>query len=155
MHLKKLEAVADLRGFDINKLKPKDKNGVEHPLGLWENDGTYEEFITLGAKRYAYRENGELHITVSGVNKKSGVNALKNDINNFSNNLLFNYDDCGKLVMTYLNDMSSITLQDGYTSNYKYGINARPTTYKMSLTDDYIDLIDTINDKPHLKILGV
>lgn len=155
VHLKKLEAIADLRGFDMNKLKPKDKNGVEHPLGLWEDDGTYEEFITLGAKRYAYRENGELHITVSGVNKKSGVNALKNDINNFSNNLLFNYDDCGKLVMTYLNDMPSITLQDGYTSNYKYGINARPTTYKMSLTDDYIDLIDTINDKPHLKILGV
>ena len=155
VHLEKLETVADLRGFDINKLKPKDKNGVEHPCGLWENDGSYEEFITLGAKRYAYRENGELHITVSGVNKKSGVNALKNDINNFNNDLLFDYDDCGKLVMTYLNDMPSITLQDGYTSNYKYGINARPTTYKMSLTDDYIDLIDTINDKPHLKILGV
>lgn len=47
-----------------------DKHGVTHYMGVYENEGVYEKFITLGSKRYAYIKDGKLSITVSGVSKK-------------------------------------------------------------------------------------
>ena len=48
-----------------------DNKGHTHTIGQLEDDGFYEKFITLGAKKYFYEENGEKHITVSGVPKNA------------------------------------------------------------------------------------
>lgn len=62
--------------LDINKFMPEDIKGRKHIIGLFENESeknqefTYKEFVTLGAKKYAYKDfNNEIHITVSGVPK--------------------------------------------------------------------------------------
>lgn len=61
-----------------------DREGREHPIGVFEFDGHYKQFITQGAKRYAYIDDTEckyaktcpnyskckMHITVSGVTKQ-------------------------------------------------------------------------------------
>lgn len=52
--IEKIEKVCNELDIDINKFKPKDTKGIEHCLGLFDNDGEYEEFITQGAKKYAY-----------------------------------------------------------------------------------------------------
>jgi hypothetical protein len=70
-----LEAIARynaLRETDSkkNKAYATDKNGITHYMGVYENEGIYEQFITLGAKRYAFIKNGEMDLTVSGVSKK-------------------------------------------------------------------------------------
>ena len=72
--LDRIQKVCDERGIDINKFKPKDVKGKERWLGIFDNDGTYSEFITQGAKKCAYRdkEDNEIHITVAGVPKKRG-----------------------------------------------------------------------------------
>lgn len=58
---------------------PKTKNGVEKWIGVWEDDGEYKTFRTIGAKRYMYEDsNGKLSFTISGVNKKYGVPFLLN-----------------------------------------------------------------------------
>ena len=66
-----------------------DKHGNRHHMGVYENDGVYDEFITWGAKKYAYiarDKDGDpyLSITIAGVNKKKGaeelVQAAKEDI---------------------------------------------------------------------------
>src|SRR5699024_577216 len=50
-----------------------DKKGKTHYLGVYEYDGYYTEFKTMGAKKYAYRtEDGSLHTTIAGVVKKIG-----------------------------------------------------------------------------------
>ena len=61
-----------------------------------------EEFITLGAKRYAKRDKftHELKITISGVPKK-GVVSLNNDLNEFKPGKVFKGTDSGKLQHTY------------------------------------------------------
>lgn len=44
-----------------------DQKGKNKYIGIWEEDGTYEKFITQGSKRYAYENNEKIHVTVSGV----------------------------------------------------------------------------------------
>ena len=41
-----------------------------------EADGVYDQFVTMGAKKYAYMEAGKIGITVAGVNKKLGAIEL-------------------------------------------------------------------------------
>lgn len=53
-----------------NNAMANDPHGIIHYMGVYENEGVYQEFITLGAKRYAYRKNGKIDLTVSGVSKK-------------------------------------------------------------------------------------
>ena len=63
-----------------------DPAGVEHYMGVFEPDGVYPEFATLGAKKYAYTlppkikngvdVNAGTHVTIAGVNKKEGGKEL-------------------------------------------------------------------------------
>ena len=154
--LKKVEKVAKERNIPLEYFIPTDINGEKHIIGAWEKDGEYSEFRTWGAKRYCYRDkkDGKLHLTVSGVNKKKGVNALNNDINTFKDGLVFDEDSCGKLLMSYIYDMPSVTLSDGYKTWERYGINARPNTYKMGLAGDFETLLRIIANKPQLEILN-
>ena len=70
--IERIQKVCDEREIDINKFKPKDVKGKERWLGVFDNDGNYSEFITQGAKKYAYRvkKDNEIHITVAGVPKQ-------------------------------------------------------------------------------------
>jgi hypothetical protein len=67
-----IRKVSKDRGIPIERFSPKDKDGIEHTLGLFELDGLYSEFIHQGAKKYAYRKtkDNSMHITVSGVPKQ-------------------------------------------------------------------------------------
>lgn len=58
--------------IDFEKYQPKDIKGKKHLIGLFENDGNYDAFITQGAKKYAYidSEDKEIHITVSRCTEK-------------------------------------------------------------------------------------
>lgn len=136
---------------DVAMLRPVDSKGKAHPLGVFEYEETYKTFTSLGAKRYAYEDaNGDLHITVSGVNKKKGVNALNGNIKNFTDGLVFDYDNCGKLISTYISDQRPLKWQAGkydeYISSNKHAINLQPTTYTMSLERDYVELLSMIAD---------
>lgn len=68
--------------IDINRLNDRlmkkaiaaaayadDRKGQRHYIGLFEDDGHYDQFITQGAKRYAYMTDGHLGVTVAGVSK--------------------------------------------------------------------------------------
>ena len=55
-----------------------DTHGVTHYMGVYEQERSYMQFKTLGAKKYAYRyDDGKLGITVSGVDKKKGAKELE------------------------------------------------------------------------------
>ena len=86
-----LTAIMNERKIPEEMYNPVDINGNKHLLGLFEVDGKYKEFKTLGAKRYIYTTdkkgkdgvqlyNGDfLHATVAGCNKVTFATALKND----------------------------------------------------------------------------
>lgn len=70
----KIKKVSDELEIDINKFCPLDSKGIKHELGVFDHDAFYKEFITQGAKKYAYidSKDNKIHITVSGVPKKRG-----------------------------------------------------------------------------------
>lgn len=52
--------------------------GKEYTLGIWEQDGHYKEFKSLGAKKYAYiDDNDKFHITVAGLSKSKARDYLE------------------------------------------------------------------------------
>lgn len=138
-----LTAMCKYYDIDIGETAPCDPKGNKHQIGLWEIDANYQEFKTLGAKRYAYREAGtnKLKITVSGVKSSTGRKALKDDLNNFKKDMLFDYDHSGKMISCYEDDQPELTFRDCdgnmFTSTQKHGIALMPTTYKMTIDPIY------------------
>lgn len=140
----------------IDDLKPKDKNGIEHPIGYFEDDGLYTEFCTLGAKKYCYRDKeGVLHLTVSGINKKHGVDALHDDIRNFNVNMKWGYKESGKLTHYYNDNQEPFSYIDNEGNevecDLKYSIILQPTTYNMSITERYETYLKMIEEMEMIK----
>ena len=144
--VEKLKIAMDYHKIPMSMTCPKTPKGKPKQIGIYDTENPYYEFKTLGAKRYAYTyaPDGQVHITVSGVNKSEGEKALK-DIRDFTPKFVFEPGYTKKLIFTYLSDMPYILWQQGeydeYLSKQRYGINALPTTYKMSISDEYMDLL--------------
>lgn len=141
---------ADMLGIPRDEFCPKDKYGIPHRLGIFDDDGQYKKFKTLGAKKYCYVDNNdELHMTVSGV-RKSAVSQL-HDIDDFKDGTVFDVEHAQKLIMTYVDDMPPIVWNKGqydeFYSNYKHGICAQPTTYSLGITDDYESILTMVQNK--------
>lgn len=141
---------ADMLGIPRDKFCPLDKNGIPHRLGIFDDDGQYKKFKTLGAKKYCYVDNEDkLHMTVSGV-RKGAVSQL-HDIEDFKDGTVFDVEHAQKLIMTYVDDMSPIVWNKGqydeFHSNYQHGICAQPTTYSLGITDDYESILTMVQNK--------
>ena len=97
-----------LRKLQANGYGAVEYKGKTYILGQAVTEGLadcYTEFRVLGAKRYCGRsaEDGNLHITVAGVPKKTGAKCLKDNINNFTKGFCFDGKTTGKLQHTYIN----------------------------------------------------
>ena len=151
----RLKAMCEYHGIDYDDTRPPDPDGVIHPLGVLEPEDDCVEFRTLGAKKYIEKrivtdkETGKkskkLFMTISGVNK-GAVECLKGDINNFKDGFEFDKDhpSVHKLEHTYLTDMQPVMWPGGYYSDFKYGINMRPTGYKLSKPNVYKSAIEVM-----------
>lgn len=143
--------------YDISysQATPKNIKGEIKLLGIWEYEGMYNKFKTLGAKRYIYYMNDKLNITISGVNKKNGVDYLywkyknvDNIFKNFNEGLIFpsNYDDgkngSGKLTHTYLDEYQTGFITDYLGNTEKYveysSVHLEPCSYELSLDDMFL-----------------
>lgn len=121
-----------------------DKFGVTHFMEIYENDGYYDNFITLGAKRYAYTEKGsqQTHITVSGVQKKKGGAEIDSHggITAFRDGFIFR--DAGRLETVYSDNPVTKQIRiENHDIEITSNVTLRPTTYNMSLTDEYKNLL--------------
>lgn len=148
----KISKVANFYDIDINRFSPIDCDGIPHKIGLFDKDGEYLYFKTLGAKKYSYVDKAkkELHITVAGV-PKEGVVALKNDINNFNDNLFFNASDTGKKQIFYNDEQPTLKVID-YLGNSaiiseKKGICLMPCSYTLSKSLVYAPKLSDISSK--------
>ena len=128
----------------------KDANGKVHYMGVYEPDGEYKRFITLGAKRYAYEDQrGELHITIAGVSKKAGAMEL-GKLENMKPGFMFK--NSGKTASRYVDEPPMETFWIKDDSGKMNFIEITPyilieeTTYLMSLTDEYMDLIGILEN---------
>lgn len=124
----------------------KDQKGNTHYLGVYEHDGSYIRFITLGAKKYAYEDERGLHITIAGVGKKKGAEELLKHGGLDALKIGFTFEDAGGTESVY-ND----TDYGEYCPDPEHpdksiiigrNIVIRPSTYTVGLTMEYLRVID-------------
>lgn len=125
----------------------KDPNGHDHYMGVFEDEGIAQEFITYGAKKYAYTdEKGKLHITVAGVIKNSGARELEayGGIRAFKPDFIF--VESGGLEAVY-NDFPEIRSYEieGHTIDITSNVVLRPSTYTLGITSEYEYLLKISN----------
>lgn len=130
---------------------PKTIEGVPKPLGVWDNEGVYSRFKTLGAKRYATEKDGKFSITVSGVNKKYAAPYLVETygvdgcFDAFDDELKIPADRTGKMTHTYIDERKTGLIRDflGVVAHYDElsGVHLENAEYSLSLSDAYIDYL--------------
>lgn len=114
-------------------------DGTVQMLGMAEPDGSYPQFVTMGAKKYAYHdEDGKLHITVAGVNKRKGAVELERmgGLEAFREGTTF--VEAGGNELHY-NDHPEITNYrvDGHDLPITRNVVIRPSTYTLGLRPEY------------------
>lgn len=135
--------------FDrVNKRKMKEglsykattNKGKVKYLGVFEKEETAKRFITLGAKKYCYEgQDGDLHLTVSGVTKAKGAKEL-GKIENFK--IGFNFTIAGGTRIAY-NDAydNGEIIADGRHLRIGRNCTILDTTYKLGIADEYERLL--------------
>lgn len=138
--------------LSIDYACPKDNKGRIRNLGVWDYEGIYTRFKTLGAKRYLVETNGKFSLTVSGVNKKFAIPYMLTQSNNifdiFNENLVIPKGHTGKKILTYIDDEISGKLVDYNGIEYSYkelsSIHMEDTSYNFSMSQVYLDFIKGI-----------
>lgn len=150
-----LEKALEFHGIDKSLIRPKTIKGIEKPLGVWDFEGTYTRFKTLGAKRYMFEKDDQINITVSGLNKKVCVPYLLNKygkkvFENFNDELYIPPEYTGKNTHTYIDEC-----KEGYLTDYKgvkayykemSSVHLSPSDYSLSLSKEYSDYIANVKD---------
>lgn len=156
----------DLRAYS-------EKDNKKYYLGIWDYEGKYERFKTLGAKKYCtvkkkkYRKrNGvnsvqinvkpnkkfikecskklfKLETTVSGMSKKLGAKAV-GSIENFE--IGKTYHNIGRTV-SYYNDENIHTITiNGEEIVTASNIGIVETTYTLGVTNEYWEIIENVKE---------
>lgn len=151
--IRKLKKACEYHNIDFSLCSPKTVTGKVKTLGVWDFDGDYDIFKTIGAKRYIVKNSHDksINITVAGVNKKIAVPYLlekygENGIfTKFDDNLIVPSDYSGKNTFTYIDESVS-----GYVVDYlgnecafyeRSGAHLEKADFTMSMSEQYVDYL--------------
>lgn len=124
----------------------KDPSGELHYMGVFEDDGHYAEFKTLGAKKYAYNyePGGKTYVTIAGVTKRKGGKELDKfgGLSAFSPGFVF--VEAGGTESIY-NDNPEIGVieREGRQIAITPNIVIKDSTYTLGITAEYESLLNS------------
>lgn len=165
----KIKKASEYQNIDISMFKPKTINGKVKTIGVWEDEGKYNLFKTLGAKRYITfreesfrKEDGDLIVewtepsyilTLAGANKRMSIAYLRltgKPFDNFDDELIIPSDRSGRLALKYIDDETEGDVVDINGIPYHYhelsSIHMEPTQYDLSISDEFIKYLWGIKD---------
>lgn len=123
-----------------------DPAGHAHYLGVMEPDGQYDQFATLGAKKYAYVEGGKLGITIAGVNKKKGAEELAEagGLPKFKEGFVFRK---GGGTESKYNDEPEVSeiIRDGQKVEITANVYISDSEYTLGVTGEYRMILERAN----------
>lgn len=116
-------------------------------LGLFDKEKGYDEFVTLGAKKYAFNQNGKIGITVAGLNKKSGAKELelKGGLSNFK--IGTEFFDSGRKTVYYNDDKKHFLIVQGCKIENASNIALVDTTYTLGMTDVMLSILNGLESE--------
>ena len=118
----------------------KDASGKTHYMGVFEIEKTMDRFVTLGAKKYCFEEDGKLKITIAGVGKKKGAKEL-GSIENFKVGFVFRDAGGNEVVYNDVVPEETVTV-NGHQIELTKNVYIGPSEYTLGVTDEYQKLID-------------
>lgn len=155
MIIKKLKTMCNTYKIDFSDVSPYTIENEQKIIGLWDFDGHYKKFKTLGAKRYmVLTDKDELKITIAGVNKKTGAEYLKtkkDPFESFTDELVIPKEYSGKKTLTYSNDSftEEVTDYNGITAVVSESTwsHMESVDFSLNMTDAYMELITYVQQK--------
>lgn len=116
-------------------------------LGLYDKEKGYSEFITLGAKKYAFKQSNKIGITVAGLNKKSGAQELerKGGLSNFK--IGTEFFDSGRKTVYYNDDKKHFLTVQGCKIENASNIALVDTTYTLGMTDVMLSILNGLESE--------
>ena len=140
-----------IRNSTANGAFASDRFGEVHYMGVFEDDGLYERFVTYGAKKYAYeayetdKKTGELklktHITIAGVSKAKGAEELVAAGGLDALKIDFVFRSAGGTESVYNDRPGGLRIIDGHELYVYPNVCIVDSTYTLSLSDDYSALV--------------
>lgn len=140
--------------LDPELIAPLTIEGKRKPLGVYEIDGKYKRFKTLGAKRYLYEDlEGKIKMVVAGLPKKPGHDFIvkyKDPFKVFTKDMHVPESEAGKQTATYIDYETEGDIRDylgnvGHYHEYS-SIHLEETSYNLSIADEYVNYILSIDD---------
>lgn len=116
-----------------------DKAGKQYYLGLYDYEGTYKQFITMGAKKYAYVDNADqLHITVAGCGKSKGAKELaeRGGLEAFKEGFTFYEAGGTESIYNDIRDPFKVNI-DGHSLLITSNVLIKESTYTLGVTGEY------------------
>lgn len=161
-----IETALKHHGIDLSLAKPKTIKGIEKPLGIFEFDGHYMKFKTLGAKRYMVQYSfdarnkknkmGKFELTVAGLNKGKACDFITKfkrktaPFDFFRWGMYIPEDYTGKLTHTYIDNTISaiVTDKDGFSVRVTElsSVHLSKQDYKLSIGKKYAEFLKGKSD---------
>lgn len=145
----------DFKEFNKEKIKRSEDHGAfafdtkgnKYYLGELEHDAEYKEFITMGAKKYAFvKPDNTIGITVAGVNKIKGAEELSTHggLKSFKEGFIFR--EAGGTESVY-NDTPEIDyiIREGRKVPITSNLYITDSTYTLGITGEYAAIIEKAN----------
>lgn len=122
-------------------------------IGVWDDEGEYDRFKTLGAKRYLTEKDGKFVLTVAGTNKKKSMNYLVSTgmpFTEFSDGLVIPRDKSGRNILSYIDypTAGSIVDYNGVPYSYKElsSVHMEASEYHLSQSQAFIDYLKGLKE---------
>ena len=154
--IKKMELMCDYYKLDVNDLRPKNIQGIEKPIGVWDFEGTSEKFKTLGAKRYLTLTDNKLELTVAGLSKKNGLEYMIEQCGGnyhkvfdyFNDELYIPAERTGKMTHTYIDESITFIATDYLGNSTEVtthsGVHLESVDFTLSLSKQYANFIKQV-----------
>ena len=137
------------------RTRPKTIEGVEKPIGVWDYEGHYTRFKTLGAKRYLWeKESGQQQITIAGLGKRVALEYMQSQQQDifdfFSDAMYIPKGYAGKMIHTYIDFPSKGKVKDylGVIGEFEESssIYMEPADYSLSIGREYAQFLYNVRE---------
>lgn len=159
-----IKFIGENKFIDTNKQLPEFMNDCPElsDLGRFDYEGAYDEFITLGAKKYCYKKKGKYTCVVAGLPKN--IDNKIHKITDFKCGTTYKNCKLGKTYLTqsnyfeidldgeveYKGDLNVSEWLNEHQIQTKGGVGLFPTSYKLDMTE-----IDKIKINEYRKVLPI
>lgn len=156
--LDKIELASQYHNLDKSLFAPYTKKGKQKIIGVWDDEGIYDKFKTLGAKRYLTMKGvestePEYMITLAGSNKKKTMEYLVgtgDPFGNFKDGLSIPPENSGRLILTYIDNETLGTVSDIFGVPYDYhelsSIHMEKSEYNLSMSEEFVRYLEGLHD---------